>query len=143
MAWWRQQSSPRSSRRRRLPVSDAARSVTGACFYNRLCAYSGAGIGRVCPRWVNHIVLVTDDFRSTPTTGHSQARRHVSKVPDPDVRPTNLDALIDSKEISARFEPETVPSAEGRLNGFFNPVFPGIIRGSAKSRSFPRMPHRG
>jgi hypothetical protein len=52
--------------------------------------------------------------------------RYVSKVPpDPDVRPINLDALIDSKEISARFEPETVPLAEGRLNGFFNPVFPG------------------
>jgi hypothetical protein len=69
--------------------------------------------------------------------------QHVRLVPDPDVRPINLDALIDFKEISARFEPETVPSAEGRLNGFFNPVFQGIIRGSAKSLYFPRMPHRG
>ena len=68
-------------------------------------------------------------IRAAPATsqwmGAGKYSRHVSKVPDPDVRPINLEALIDSKEISARFEPETVPLAEGRLNGFFNPVFPG------------------
>jgi hypothetical protein len=61
-----------------------------------------------------------------PTADMRRLHRHVHFVPDPDVRPINLDALIDSKEISARFEPETVPLAEGRLNGLVNQVFPGI-----------------